>query len=65
MGKITVTVQRVSFKQALKEQIKELRCTKLCAWPAESLTPDRFGNLNKETYVIQSVPSHSTQGQEI
>ena len=53
MGKITVTLQRVMFKQALKEHIKDLRCTRLCAWPAKSLTPNETEELGKDTYVIQ------------
>lgn len=53
MGKITVKIQRVIFKQALKEQIKERRGTRLCAWPAKSLNPDRVEIPENETYVIQ------------
>lgn len=53
MGKITVTLQRVMFKQALKEQIKEMRCTRLCASPTSSLTADGAKDPERKTYVIQ------------
>lgn len=64
MGKITVKVHRVIFKQALVEQIKEMRGTRLCAWPAKSLTQDQVGIPDDETYVIQEVPSNVTREQE-